>query len=102
LKENSSKKEYPLVFFHFHGLQFFENGTIYPKGRYSVSPSANELIFLPYIQKLEAAKKRILEIDDTFDPHGSNTVISYNFINQVKGQLHHVKRAIQAKLPLPV
>lgn len=99
LKDKVTQKEFPLVFFHYHGLKFFENGTVYPKGRYSISEAANRLLFLPYIQHLEAAKKRILAIDASFDPHGGNTVVSYNLANQVKGQLHHVKRAIQRLIP---
>ncbi|MEM6318753.1 MAG: glycosyl transferase [Bacteroidota bacterium] len=96
LRDKQSKKEYPLVFFHYHGLKFFDNGKVYPKGRYTISDAANCLLFEPYIAALEDAKRRIQAIDDSFDPHGSNTVVPTTTFNQLKGQLHHVKRAVQS------
>jgi len=96
LKEISTQKKFPLIFFHFHGLKFFDNGQVYPKGRYSISKNTHKLIFIPYIQALEAAKKRILKIDKSFDPHGGNTVVPFSIFNRIKGQLHHLKRGIQS------
>lgn len=98
LKNKNKNELYGLVFFHFHNLKMFSNATVFPRGRYSIEADTNEIIFLPYIEKLNNAKKRINAIDNSFDPHGVNSIVSYNLKNRTIANLHHIKRSVRSWL----
>ncbi len=69
-REISTGKVFEPVFYHFHYLKYFTDGTI-ELGRRLIAPAVKEIFYKPYILALETAKKQIQAVDNSFDPHGS-------------------------------
>lgn len=63
LNELESTKNYPLVFYHFHGLQFYRFFGSRLLDSYELQKKQIAQIYKPYIQNLSDAKQRILQID---------------------------------------
>jgi hypothetical protein len=60
------------VFFHFHSLKFFDDDMVLlTDPGYDLDENAIELVFKPYVRKLNSAKDDILKRDGSFDPNGS-------------------------------
>ncbi len=74
-KEIVSGNEFPIIFYHFHYLKYLGKEKI-ELARRILSDTVLQLLYSPYINKLEAAKKEIGKIDSSFDPHGAgkNTI----------------------------
>lgn len=68
--EIETRRDFELVFYHFHYLRFISNGTI-ELGRRVLSASVLELIYRPYVRELEAIKVELLKKYPGFDPHGT-------------------------------
>lgn len=68
-KEIKTGKEFPIIFYHFHYLRFYNNGLI-DLGRYTFPDGLKDFFYLPYLSHLEKVKKQIQQIDHSFDPHG--------------------------------
>ncbi|MFB6454367.1 hypothetical protein ACE38W_03765 [Chitinophaga sp. Hz27] len=69
-KEIATGKEFDPIFYHFHYLKYFADGTI-ELGRRIITPDVKQLFYKPYVKALEAAKQTISKIDNSFDPHGA-------------------------------
>ena len=69
-KEKTSGKEFPVIFYHFHYLRFLVNDFV-ELGRRILSNDVLRLLYVPYLNALEEAKKEICAIDSSFDPHGT-------------------------------
>ncbi|MBV8252238.1 MAG: hypothetical protein JO154_06475 [Chitinophaga sp.] len=69
-REISTGKVFAPIFYHFHYLKYFSDGTI-ELGRRIITPDVKELFYKPYIKALEKAKQAINAADNSFDPHGS-------------------------------
>ncbi len=69
-KERVTGKEFPIIFYHFHYLRFFDNDRV-ELGRRILTDNVLQLLYMPYLKKLEEAKKEIMMIDPSFDPHGT-------------------------------
>lgn len=71
-------KDFPLVFFHFHGVQFFEKNIVsYAGARYDLSQSVQELFYEPYIRIL-LQKERAIQLDNpALKPNGSSGKAPY-------------------------
>ncbi|SFV27490.1 glycosyl transferase [Thermoflavifilum thermophilum] len=57
------------IFYHFHYLRYYSNGSI-ELGRRKLSKQVLQLIYLPYICKLENMKQNLLKRNIGFDPNG--------------------------------
>ncbi len=68
--EKNTGKEFDVIFYHFHYLRFFKNGQI-ELGRRALSNKVLNIFYKPYIQYLELLKRKVISIDNTFDPNGS-------------------------------
>lgn len=68
-KEKTTGRSFDVVFFHFHYLRHYDNGTI-DLGDYRLSPNVRTTFYESYLKALEEAKRRIHAIDNSFDPHG--------------------------------
>lgn len=75
-KEKRSGQGFDAVFYHFHYLKYFANGTI-DLGPYELSDQVKELVYWPYIRHLEEIKSRISSIDRAFDSYGG-TMLALN------------------------
>lgn len=69
-KDKSNNTEFPVIFYHYHYLRFLEHELI-ELGRRLLSETVIRLVYTPYIQELEQAKKNITIFDSSFDPHGT-------------------------------
>ncbi len=68
--EHSSRRDFELIFYHFHYLRFISNGTI-ELGRRTLTDKVLQLIYLPYVEKLEKIKSRLQIKYPGIDPHGA-------------------------------
>lgn len=71
-KEITSQHVFPVVFYHFHYLRFLAGDRI-ELGRRILTDAVLELLYVPYLKKLNDAKKEIQTIDHSLDPHGTGT-----------------------------
>jgi hypothetical protein len=69
-KEMATRKEFPVVFYHYHYVRFFADGSV-ELGRRELTERVKKLLYVPYFHRLEEAKREIMSIDSSFDPHGS-------------------------------
>ncbi len=69
-REKTTGRIFPIVFFHFHYLRFFNDGTL-TLGDYQLNNAVRHYIYYPYVRHLEKIKREIAEIDPSFDPHGA-------------------------------
>jgi hypothetical protein len=66
------------IFFHFHGVKLYEAGNvIYAPKMYLLSDAIKMHFYTPYIQKLHAWKTKLAEIDEHFDPNGTQSIEQY-------------------------
>jgi len=67
-----TKRKYPLVFIHYHGLKFHLDNVInFSFSLYDLSPEVKEKFYIPYVQKLIATANSLAGI--SFDPNGAKT-----------------------------
>ncbi len=71
-KEKKTGKEFPVIFYHYHYVRFFIDGTV-ELGRRKLSDQVKNLLYKPYFSRLDEAKREIASIDPSFDPHGAGT-----------------------------
>lgn len=69
--EIETKNTFLLVFYHFHGIKFYENGIVY-LNNYMLTDSQRKLIYYEYVTNLERIKKEIINVDSSVTPHGIN------------------------------
>ena len=61
-KEISTKKKFEIVFFHFHGLKFYEDGIVsFTDKLYSISIDVQRIFYIPYVNALNRINGRIEE-----------------------------------------
>jgi hypothetical protein len=72
LIEKNSRKEFNLVFFHFHGLRFYDGDIVLLTDTgYRVDNFVIKHIFFPYVKELMKIKKSIGKQGVFFNPNGS-------------------------------
>lgn len=71
-REKKTKKEFKVIFYHFHGFKFLNNNKV-NLGGYEISKKAIDIFYKPYLEQLEKIKKDILLVDNSFDPHRTIT-----------------------------
>lgn len=69
-REKKTKKEFEVIFYHFHGLKFLNNNKV-DLGGYEISENVINTFYKPYLGHLEKIKRDILSVDSSFDPHGT-------------------------------
>ncbi len=64
-------RRFPLIFYHFHALKLSKSDRVFLTGAgYEISDKAFELIYVPYVRKLEEVGARLAKLGIRFDPHG--------------------------------
>lgn len=72
-RELSTGKEFEAVFFHYHGLKFFnEDIVLLTEPGYELSKEIQEAFYFPYVRKIMEAKRKVNAIDNSFNPNGSS------------------------------
>jgi len=67
------QEKFEVVFFHFHGLKFFEERIVsIAPSEYEISKTVIDLIFKPYVRKLVDSDDRINHPNFTFYSNGSS------------------------------
>lgn len=87
--EVSTGRRFNVIFYHFHGLLFMENGTI-DLGLYSIPPEAVELLYKPYVRHLDYIEKRLATLVPSADLRGLRRQ-EYNW----KGPIRIVRRRLR-------
>ena len=84
-----SKKEFKLIFYHFHGFKFLENNKL-EFGNYKLRKIDLKNLYKPYLSHLEDIKNRLEDIGYKYDFHGT-----IKFKKNWKTQLVKIKRLIK-------
>jgi len=70
--EIKTGKKFKPIFFHFHGLKFYdENIVCYTGEIYAINKQIMTCFYQPYIQLLNTQKEQIMKMTGGFDPHGN-------------------------------
>jgi hypothetical protein len=74
IRDKINGAEEPLVFFHFHGLKFYENEMVSCSGTlYEMDKRVKELVYFPYIQKLMLLKQELETQNVVFNTDGARS-----------------------------
>ena len=93
--EKLSQKKFDVVFYHFHGLKFFEPNIVsLTDAQYAINSSIQQLFYFPYIKHLNQAKRFINSVDTSFNPHGNSGLAPYSKLS-LKTLLRFYKEGIQ-------
>lgn len=68
-----SKKEFELIFYHFHNFKFFESEKV-EFGTYKLNKNDLNILYVPYIKHLIEIAKNIKKIDGEYDYHGTKKI----------------------------
>lgn len=72
LTNRKSDIEFPLVFFHFHGLKFFANDVVSYSGTlYELDKEVKQVVFLPYVEALLELERKVKKQGVQFNVNGS-------------------------------
>jgi hypothetical protein len=92
-KKNTA--QYPVVFFHFHGLKFFKgNQVLYTDALYEITDTTAALFYKPYIQQLIAAAEAVKQ-KAVFDANGSQAAPAGKLTYYRKYLMNLVKYALK-------
>ncbi len=73
--EKSTGKSFEVVYFHFHGLKFFENNIVKLTGDlYEMDKNINATFYTPYIEILRNLENTYAFDKLNFDPHGTQGI----------------------------
>jgi hypothetical protein len=74
LFEHLTKKKLPLIFFHFHGLKFYNNNKVSLTGTmFEMDEQVKKLIYFPYVQRLLDIQQRLTQQGVGFNSNGART-----------------------------
>ena len=80
--EMNTIKNFTPVFFHFHGLKFYEKNIVSYTGElYLLNKQVQDIFYKPYVQLLNGAKNRISKTDNSFNPNGNSGIAPYSPLN---------------------
>ena len=68
-RERKSGLRFDLIFYHFHYLRYYDNGSV-DLGGYRLPENIRITFYQPYLKALDRSKEMIRQIDASFDPHG--------------------------------
>ena len=81
-QEIATGKQFNAVFYHFHGLKFFDDDIVsLTDFGYEISKVVIELFYKPYVRALMETKNEINKIDYSFNPNGSSGKAPYSDLN---------------------
>ncbi len=93
-----SGKKFDVVFFHFHGVKFYNKNIVSLSGPlYALNKKDKTIFYKPYVRELNRIKKLINGIDNAFDPNGSTgeaPMKPIDLIQIVKYYLQDLKSSI--------
>jgi hypothetical protein len=72
LINKKTKKISDVIFYHFHGLNFFNNNIVRVTNNYRINQKVIQYIYSPYVKQLEEIKTALLLKFDNISPHGNS------------------------------
>lgn len=66
-----SDKDFKLIFYHFHNFKFLDYDRV-ELGGFKLRKSDLNLLYAPYLKHLEAIKKELEKMNETYDYHGAS------------------------------
>jgi hypothetical protein len=70
--EATTQKTFEAVFFHFHGVKFYDNDIVsFTDSRYDLSKETQELFYKPYVRALIKTAAEVRSKDASFNSNGS-------------------------------
>ncbi|MGB9794818.1 glycosyl transferase [Caldisericum exile] len=99
LKDNKLKaiqkntgNEFEIIFYHFHGLKFYNNNTVDLCGWYRIDKEVVENIYRPYLKHIKVIKMELKKIDPFYDYNGKleSKLTVKGFLRQIKRKLRGV------------
>jgi len=80
--EIKTNRKFEVVFFHFHGLKYYEKNIVGLTGElYEINKSVRSIFYFPYISLLNNAKKTISEKIQNLDTNGNAGIAPYKPLN---------------------
>jgi hypothetical protein len=98
IDEGPKVNRVPVVFYHFHGLQWFNNNR-FIFSSYTLSPDINKYIYEPYVHCLKSQLSRVKKIDRSFNK-GTITIPSKVWSIIIRGKDWGIKRVKKVILRL--
>ena len=92
-KEKSSAKTFDLVFYHFQGVRFYSDNTVY-LGNTKLTKDSIKIIYKLYLDILLEINEKVKILDDSFDGLGILPVSGSFF----KRKLRNLKRKVNNRL----
>lgn len=99
--ELATGKKFEVVFFHFHGVRFYEDNIAELTGlRYTLNKNIKTIFYKPYIRLINKQRIKINAIDNSFNPNGmlgkspmkpiSFFVITYFYLRDLKRSIKNI------------
>jgi len=72
IKRKDNGQEFPVIFFHFHGLKFFTDGVVSLSGSlYELDPEVKNAVYYPYVERLLQMEKNLKTVIQTGNINGA-------------------------------
>ena len=86
--EITTGNKFELVFFHFHGLKFYESDIVSLTGQiYAIEEDIQEVLYKPYVKALLELKNKVYRIDNSINANGISGPSPYLPLN-LKLKIH--------------
>lgn len=70
--DKKTRQEYPLVFFHFHGLKFYSDNTVaYSGALYEMDQEVKKIMYVPYVRRLMEIESELKKKGVDFNTNGA-------------------------------
>ena len=96
LLEKTTMIDFPLVFYHFHGLQIFEDGEI-DMATYPLGKEIKNVIYEPYLKALRKSSDMLKQVCETTNFHGLRKR-PQGFFEKIRGFKRRVFRRFSGAL----
>ena len=98
--EKSSRKEFNVVFFHFHGLKIYKDNISSLTGEtYEMNPSALECFYKPYVNDLIRVSEKVHEnTENVFNSNGASEnspAKPFNFLSLLRWYFYDIRQDIK-------
>ena len=96
VQSNATGKQWPIIFFHFHGLQLLNNNKVWLAGPlYALKPEVKNIIYKPYVQLLLSMADNIAVNDPHINSNGIKKTAPESwkfFIQFIRSQLQAISK----------
>jgi hypothetical protein len=87
-----SGHDFPVVFYHFHGVKFFEDDIVtFAPDDYLISDNVKIHFYYPYIRSLNQMKVKVNATDSSFNPNGSAGKAPYGPLSAFVVLIYYLK-----------